>query len=867
MSDHRPSLPQSRPFWPFEFGPRNQKRRTTHGSRKTEKEIAEHGKYLIDRADEFQRIIEAQEADRKPNLPQLPEKVQVIIETDGLSPSDMSRLGLTFVEEREEGVLVTVAPDANLSTLISKAKAYLEEKTKSDKPRHSAVIDPLDDFRPSSFEDKAGEGLLAELSRLNEEDTIRVEIELAGGLTDAGETNRSEFQNYLRDLNVGLPEDSEILTAGVIGRGEIIEVEYSIHRVFLPVYAVWDLLINSRASWVISIDLLPQIEEDLIRLSDVSADAIPPLMELSDDAPRLVVIDSGIVAGHPLFLDPQGNTIIGRQKTFLPDTDPGDTSDEIRGGHGTGVASVAAYGSIRNYLLRNDPSNRPFFWIENAKILLPHSSIVLNGDAGSPVLHPGQLPKELMRRVVQHFHLPMPTKCKVFNLSVGSAPHRLKNWISNWAEEIDNLSAINDILFVISAGNYQIDEVQRAIDENINYPSYLLDPKARLRNPAQAFSALCVGSLCENDVILFDNSSLGHQPISSVNHPSPFSRSGTLIGNIVKPDVIEFGGNLAITGDRRVRRLKELSIPVANRDFVGGGLLTYHCGTSLSAPKVSNLAIKVQNQNPFASANLIRALIINSAEWPEMFADVFKYPRNPLGATTEDIICNTLKMCGYGLPREEKALSANENCIIFTTEDYLSWTEEDKTSSKTYPGKVSFYTIRLNGEDVKKNLPPGMPIRVKVTLVFNPPVRKNYKRFYEGVEIRWDVRRINQPVEEFQSRWMEEMGKSEELLESESEAQKQSGKYTQYPWVLKSILNPGNMKRRGTAISDWFDIQAFALPDTFDIAVAGTVAPWLTPPQTVTQHFALVVSIESLNRQYPIYDLIEIRNQVQIQTT
>lgn len=867
MSDHKPSPPQSRPFWPFELGLRNQKRRMGQGPRRTEKEVTEHGKYLIDRADEFQRIIEAQEASRKPNLPQLPQKVQLIIESDGLSPSDMSKLGLTFIEEREDGVLVTVAPDANLSTLITKTKSYLEEKTEKEKPRFSSVIGPLDSFRPSSFEDKTGEGLLEKLVNLNEGDTVQVEIELAGGSIESGETNRSEFQKYIRDLNVGLPEDSEYLRAGIIGHGEIVEAEYSIHRVFLPVYAIWDLLNNSKASWIISIDLLPQIEEDLIRLNDVTADAIPPLVELSDSAIRLVVVDSGIVTGHPLFRDSQGVTIIGRQKSFLPDPYSENTSDEIQGGHGTGVASVAAYGSISNYLLRNDPSNRPFFWIENGKILLPHSSIAPNGDARNPILHPNQSPKELMRSVVHYFHLPMPNTCKVFNLSVGSAPHRLKNWISNWAEEIDNLSAINDILFVISAGNFQIDEVQRAIDGNINYPTYLLDQKARLRNPAQAFSALSVGSLCENDVISFDNGSLGWQPISSINHPSPFSRTGTLFGNVVKPDVVEFGGNLAISEEQRVSRLKELSIPVANRDFIGGGLLTYHCGTSLSAPKVSNLAIKVQNQNPFASANLIRALIINSAEWPEMFTDVFKYQRNPLGATTEDIICNTLKLCGYGLPREEKALSANENCIIFTTEDYLSWSDEDKTSSKTYPGKVSFYTIRLNGEDIKKNLPSGMPIRVKVTLVYNPLVRKNYKRFYEGVEMRWDVRRVNQPVDDFKSRWMEEMEKPEDLLENEAETQKQQGRLAQYPWVLKSILNPGNMKRRGSAICDWYETQAFALPDTFDIAVTGTVAPWLMAPQAVTQHFALVVSIESLNRECPIFDLVEIRNQIQIQST
>ncbi|MEL7659192.1 MAG: hypothetical protein AAGU75_25150, partial [Bacillota bacterium] len=65
MSDHKPSPPQSRPFWPFELGLRNQKRRMGQGPRRSEKEVTEHGKYLIDRADEFQRIIEAQEASRK----------------------------------------------------------------------------------------------------------------------------------------------------------------------------------------------------------------------------------------------------------------------------------------------------------------------------------------------------------------------------------------------------------------------------------------------------------------------------------------------------------------------------------------------------------------------------------------------------------------------------------------------------------------------------------------------------------------------------------------------------------------------------------------------------------------------------------
>ena len=868
MADHNSPKSQPRPFWPFEFGLRNQKRRPGRpGFPKTQKEVEEHGKYLLDKAEEFQRIIDTQETSRKPNLPPLPEKVQVILQTDGLSPSDVSKLGLMFIEEREDGILVTIAQEIDLSTVISKTKSYLEERTKRDKPKFSNLIDPLLDYRPATYDDKVGERLKDKLSESNDDDILRVEIELAGGRTEEGGLIRSEFSSYIQGLNQGIPEDAEIYKAGILGMGEIIETEYSIHRAFFPVYAIQDLLRNSRASWIISIDLIPEIEEDLIRLNVLTADSIPPLLQPNEDAPRLVIIDSGIANGHPLFRDPQGNSILGRQRNFLPDSDPENTSDDIKGGHGTGVASVAAFKSIKGYLLGQDPVFQPFFWIENAKILLPQSLLSSNGNPEIPVLHPNQLPKDLMRKIVQYFYLSKPDKCKIFNLSIGSAPHRLKNWISNWAEEIDNLTAINDILFVISAGNLQLDDVQQCCTGNQDYPIYLLDQKSRLRNPAQAYSAISVGALSDNDSVTFDNDRLGNKAIADADHPAPFSRTGLLLGGVVKPDVVDFGGNLALTEYNHVCKLRELSIPVANRDFVTGGLLAYQCGTSLAAPRISNIAVKIQNQNPFASANLIRALIINSAEWPGLFTNVFKYPRNPLGVTNDEIIGNTLRLCGYGVPKEENALSANSSCIIFTVEDTMSWSEDDKTASHIYPGKVSFYTVRLDGDDIKHNLPPGMPVKVKVTLVYNPQVRKNYRRNYQGVEMRWDLRKPNQPFEEFQSQWIEELDKQEEYLEEEIEEKKSRNKYLQYPWVLKPIINPGNTKRRGTAISDWFEMQAYLLPDTFNIAVSGTVAPWLTPPASIMQHFALVVSIEALNNEIPIYDLVNIRNKVQIRSS
>ncbi len=855
--------PLPRPFKLFEYGLQNQKRKPGHGGRpKTVVEIEQHGRYLVDKVDEFQRIIDSQESSRKIGLPTLPDKVQVILKTDGLSPADVSRLGMEFVEERDEGVLVTISRDKYLSELIKKAKSYLQEKT--EKPKYRNLIDPLVDFWPSSIEDKIGERLYEKIDQLNDDDSISVEIELAGGNTDSGAENRIDFSNYIRSLNNDIPEDSEIYRAGIIGIGEIVEAEYSVHRVFMPIYAIKDLLNSSRASWIISIDLIPEIEEDLIRLGEMTAGSIPPLVQPQDDSPRLVVIDSGIASGHPVFRDPQGNSILGRAMNFLPNAQLEDAYDDILHGHGTGVASIAAYKSIKEYLLTNDPQYQPFFWIENAKILLAESSIYPNGNSEKAILHPIQMPKDLMKKIVQHFHLSKPETCKIFNLSIGSAPHRINNWISNWAEEIDNLTAMNDVLFVISAGNLLPDEVQTFINRDSHYPSYLLDRRSRLLNPAQAYSGISVGSITDNSSVSFENRALGNRAIADPEHPSPFSRTGLLLGNVVKPDVVDLGGNLALTDQNLVRRLAELSVPVAHRDFTNEGLLTFQCGTSLATPRVSNLAIKIQSQNPAASANLIRALLINSAEWPILCEDPFRYPVDPLGATKEEIIASTLKLCGYGIPREEKALSSNTSCIIFTTEDFLTWVDNDKTDSKIYPGKVSFYTIRLDKDDIKRNLPPGMPVRVKVTLAYNPQVRKNYRKSYLGVEVRWDVRKQDQPFEDFQAQWIEDLETKDEIEVGEGVEIAPRNIYHQYNWVLKPILNPGNSKRKGTTISDWFDIDAFGLPDTIDIAISGRVAPWLKPPISISQRFALVVSIEALQRDVPIYDMVRVRNQVQV---
>ncbi|MCB0166986.1 MAG: S8 family peptidase, partial [Anaerolineae bacterium] len=711
-------------------------------------------------------------------------------------------------------------------------------------------------IRPAGRHDKAGDRLVAwiEAGHLQPNQPVWVDIELAGGHSSDGVDHRQEFNTYLTNFNDDLsPYQEDVVTA----TGHyLIEVDYSLHRVLLPGRAVLDLLDDSRANWILSIDLVPEIESHTTPLAATARADLPPLPDLSPDAPRVVVIDSGVAAAHPLFTNNDGRTIIGRQRNFLPDTvEPADlTTDEIDQGHGTAIASVAAYGSLLNLTQAPDEVTAPAVWIENAKILLPATKLDPNAATNSPQLHPLQFPKALIREVVEAFHQPLPQHCKIFNLSVSTVPHP-QQAISNWAEEIDNGSANSDLLFIISTGDLTTTELADLTTGDVAYPAYLLSAQARLRDPGQAYNALTVGALTP-----IPPTFLGPADpfLAEPEHPAPFSRSGLLQFGPVKPDVVETGGNWQ---QNDLTALPESAILVANRNYVTGQAdqpLGFHTGTGLAAAQVTHLAGRIQAHYPDASANLIRALIVNSATWPAEFIHRLTGPTEaaPSDALTKDDRHTLLRLCGYGRPRPEQALSANAHCLVFVAEDEFSWTVEDKNSSGRYPAKVSFFSIRFEPDDLF-NLPPATRLRVSVTLAHNPAVRKTQRRRYQAVDMRWELRRREEASDDFRTRWMAEA----ESDDDDEDREEETLPLRPWPWQLKPVLNPGSRARRGSLIRDWFDVYAHDLPHTLELVALAQVAPWRRPPEPLSQRYALVVSIETLGDGVDIYDAVRVMEE------
>ncbi len=92
-------------------------------------------------------------------------------------------------------------------------------------------------------------------------------------------------------------------------------------------------------------------------------------------------------------------------------------------------------------------------------------------------------------------------------------------------------------------------------------------------------------------------------------YPSPFTRSGFGVDSMIKPDLVEFGGDLVLDGDRVIDNDLGAAIITLNKNFQSQSLFKAYIGTSFSAPRVANLAAKLFTKFPNASSNLIRALI------------------------------------------------------------------------------------------------------------------------------------------------------------------------------------------------------------------------------------------------------------------
>ncbi|MBN1461959.1 MAG: S8 family peptidase [Armatimonadetes bacterium] len=475
--------------------------------------------------------------------------------------------------------------------------------------------------------------------------------------------------------------------------------------------AIVDRIVGFREVARIDRPPMPHITAEMLSpaLENLPVGAAPP-----GNATAIAVVDSGIRENHPLLGPAVGGAFavptVGSNRIRAD-----QISDDV--GHGTKVAGVALYGDLRKCVL--DGRFDPRVWIVSAKVMY-----AVAGPDGQTVasFDPEELLEHQLQRAVEQCVRDFPG-CRIVNLSLGSDEEVAEDGSRQFALAtlIDELAHKHKLIFVISAGN-----VGPRTD---NYPDYLVNDTAdaRVINPGTAAYALTVGSVAPE----YGPSDLHPQDIlaspADSHHPSPFTRCGPGYHGMIKPELVEVGGNVirAVSGSIRADDMAGKVI-VLNPEWLSAGrLLTVDYGTSYSAPKVAHDLARLLNRHPTYDFNLAKALMLASAGIPSDRPGVLSNYR-PSGSQGRAL----LNIYGYGLPSPELAIESMQNEVLLLAQNTIGL------------DKWHLYYFFLPDEFVQT---PGKR-EIRVSLVYNPPVRRD-RIEYLGVSMEYHLFR-NADVDE-----------------------------------------------------------------------------------------------------------------------
>lgn len=413
--------------------------------------------------------------------------------------------------------------------------------------------------------------------------------------------------------------------------------------------------------------------EALLTLRDVRALDLPPKLKVGFDllgtevstlavdgapnekAPKIAILDSGIVAGHPLL-----SPAVGEAASFLPEKSGADEH-----GHGTMVAGLALYGDVRKCI--EEGSFSPRFHILSGRITDENNE------------GPATLIENKVAEAVGYFA--ENYGCRIFNLSVADERRVYHGGhVGPWASTLDELARELGVLIVVSSGNFGGTE-STPKDWLKDYPGYLLKEDARLLDPAPAINVLTVGSIARQELTPMAERfprDPADRPVARGKEPSPFTRSGPGSRGSIKPELVHYGGNGAVAA-RHGSGLVALGEISTGREYSAGRLFQAGAGTSFAAPKVAHLAARIMARYPTASANLVRTLITANA----------RIPGGSLSRLSGEDANRARFLVGYGFPDDSRTLASTDAVVGLVAEEEIA---ENYTHYFELPIPESFYT-------------------------------------------------------------------------------------------------------------------------------------------------------------------------------
>lgn len=804
-----------------------------------------HGLHLVGAATQALAAWSSVQRDRaQKKLPELPPNIPLFVEVDPGSDLEYLRMhfNLEIVSEHDDGIVLVASPDDGMAKFLSSTQAFMDER------RGGATAAKIYNLTgpsnvPLRLERVLSEPFLERWPQLLDQKnyTVDVGIECLGTITvpDTPELKKDETQEHLNariakwreKWNLAQAEwddlmelrESQFLKFIRDYNGEVLDIVHGEHvgpatlpdsftvRVSLSGLALRDLVVNYPYVFEVS-------EPDEISgtfTSDSAEEQAENRLQLNppeDHAPAVCVIDSGVQEHHPLLQA----AIDGVSSTcFIPDLATTDVGDYVRsGGHGTRVAGAIVYP-------QGIPTEGTFkfpAWIQNARVLDENNRL-------SSRLHP----PSYLRSVVEKFHHGARAT-RLFNHSIAAyRPCRLRN-MSAWAAAMDWLSWEYDVLFFQSAGNLPSSSsalpfrlgVLDHLNSGFNYPDYLTRPSSRIPSPSESLQAITVGSVSHADY-----NGAGGTGFASSNLCSAFSTTGLGVWSSIKPDVVEYGGDFVRDSATppSLTTPPEVCPELVRATMYGGPLSGKDdVGTSYAAPKIAAIGAVIQALLPKEPALLYRALIINSARWPEW-------------AESATDKFSVVRQLGFGIPDVERATQNSDFRVTLITSGPLFVKSKE---AQIYQIPIPEALRAPSGE---------FNVRIDVTLSYVAKPRRTRRSIgqYLSTWVDWRSSHLGENVESFKNRILKAGNK--DLASSDG----------LIPWKIREQNDWGEVlgvrRETGTVQKDWAVIKSHQLPEDFCIAVRGHPG-WDKDPDA-SARYALTVSFEAIDEDLEIYSHIE----------
>lgn len=753
--------------------------------------------------------------------PKLIFKIKLVRESN-LSDDDLAKSGLTMLarEPAANKAIVVFSSDAELKEFHNRMENYSGIKT-DHKYDYLDAVEALTSLEP---QDRLGR--LLELEPLQPGEIAALDLEL----WHTGD--RDEMRKYINQIRQDLQERSTSTATFALTDHHIGDY-LCIARIKIN-QELLDELLNEFI--VKEVDRRPKAAFEKRVEYNLSLSELPDIISPSTNCCGILIIDSGVQRGHSLLAP-----VIGEAEVF-PDAKreflKGEPDDEAD--HGTGVAGIAAYGNIEDCIRKK--TFDPTVWIFSARVINE------NNEFDKDLLLENQLEEAISYFVNQY------PNCKVINLSLGNAEQIYQDGKKQLrlAAKVDELAyryQHKNLVFVVAAGNSYVYS-QRDDRELLrtDYPNYLLEPEARIIDPATSAIALTVGSLSLGRGSMTYSADARRNAIAKVpGYPSPFTRTGFGVDGMIKPDLVDFGGDFVLDGDRIAQDNDAAVSVVTFSQNYSSCLFKVASGTSFAAPRAAYLAAQLFNKYPEASSNMIRALITTSAKLPDEIPSLFQIGSELTQKQKTEQREKQWAIYGYGQADLERAMYSTENYVVMW-EDHL----------EIAVGDFDLFEIPA--------LPPEFLQKkgkrhLSIALAFDPPTRHTRGDSYLGITMEFNLFKgvdresvINARIDVEKAKKAGKEGSYSELSIEDLKKQFGSG------CMVDDLLPGASLRKKGTLQRGVVEISSQAT--NYDKSplylVVGCNRKWVKVEEIPTQRYALVVAISHSDPEVKLYNRLNV---------